>query len=317
MSGAFTLSTDPPTPELERELVTRIAVARRARDELNAGGLTSERRELLQHLTRCGEAAREELVTRNDKLVHAIVHRSITPRHALTFDDLVQEGRRGLLRATASFDPERGYRFTTYATPWVQRFVLEALERDSLIRVPGEAQHDTRMVRAASIALGSNDPNLIAQHIAQDWTSERLARALAPPRVTSLQPARSANRDDQADLIDTLTNHAATDPAERAEEIEARAQLEHALGTLDERSAYVLRARFGFGEDHLSRSDVASALGVTAERVRQIEVASLKRLADLITPHQHHNEPALAPLPSVTEDRAARDAELARSTASA
>ena len=290
---SYYTDTTPLTPERERELARRIIAARDARDALNVGGVTPERRVVLRELVLAGEEAREELLERNHGLVHMIARRYFSEHPSLDYEDVAQEGQQGLLRATGSFDPERGYRFSTYAGPWITRFILEAIERSGTIRVPGEAQRDTREALRVQEDLGSNDPREMLERLGVGWSEERVARALAPPRVMSLSTAVGAAGSERV-LADVLALASAVDPVDHAAEQQLRTRVEGALAGLSERSRFVVRARFGIGHAVLTRQQIAEVLGVTVERVRQLENRALEALSEPLAayaPPAHKENP--------------------------
>ena len=270
------------TPERERELAERIAAARAARDELNAAPPTPGRRAFLRALTEAGESAREELIEHNRGLVHHVVGRYLALHPSLDRDDLVQQGQLGLLRATGSFDPERGYRFSTYAVPWIQRYALEALDRADTIRLSRDARTDRRRLHAARREEPELDLSELAHKLGDGWDVARVDRARGLPSAVSLDTPVGGDAD-AAPLEELVPLATARDPIDHAEAQQLHARLEAALATLDPRSRMVVRARFAPEGEELARQRIAEALHLTAERVRQIENAALVTLQQRLT----------------------------------
>jgi RNA polymerase primary sigma factor len=241
-----------------------------------------EEKELARRVEAGDAAAKERMVNSNLRLVVSIARRYRSPELSLL--DLIQEGTLGLIRAVEKFDWRRGFRFSTYATLWIQQAIQRALANQSrTIRLPVHVvEHQQRVSRAERQLLARTFREPSIAEIAQEarLPEERVAMVRDLPRaVTSLD--RPVGEDDGA----TLGELVAAPTEEPLAELDVSLRndaLEHALAELPERDAQVLRLRFGLGEtEPQTLGDIAATLGVSRERVRQIEAAALRRLAEM------------------------------------
>ena len=243
--------------------------------------LTAEQETSLGRRARKGcEASRERLVTTNLRLVVSVAKRFAN--RGVPILDLIQEGNLGLLKAVDRFDPERGYRFSTYATWWIRQAVARGLAAQGrAVRLPvhaGEALHKALAVAARlRQALGREaTPEEIAQKMGISGAQvARIMNAAVDPLSLDSPIGDldgSALGDVVADVLQARPDHEALDRV-------ARTEVERLLSTLSTRERDVLRLRYGFADDRPhSLEEVARALRVTRERVRQIEKASLTKL---------------------------------------
>ncbi len=251
------------------------------RDIRGLGLLThSEEVELAQRAASGDEWARRRLIECNLRLVISIARRYTSTGVPLV--DLIQEGNLGLMRAAEKFDYQRGCHFGTYATWWIRQAVSRAAgEHSRLIHLPEHVATRLRKVRRVAAQL--------SQENGLDPLPEQIAAAcdMSIEEVTDLlgiieQPVSlDAPVDDEArySLADTLEDSAAPAPAETASQHLLGEELHRALSVLTPRERSVITLRYGIG-DGRSRTllEVGKELGISRERVRQLEVVALMKL---------------------------------------
>ena len=266
--------------EEELDLAMRIERGRWAREEIIQGDITPERREELQRLIEDGWQAREHLIVANSRLVISVAKKYMG--RGVPFLDLIQEGNIGLMRAAKKFDYHRGYKFSTYATWWIRQAVTRALSDQSrTIRVPVHmGDQISRMLRVQ---------HQLKQELSRDPTVEEMAEGLdvSPKKVEHMiQVARRpislqmpiGDEDDDV-LGDFIEDQESPPPDELASQNLLREQLENVLELLPPREARILQLRYGLVDGQvLTLNEVGRKMGVTRERVRQIEAQALNRL---------------------------------------
>ncbi|MEA5077309.1 RNA polymerase sigma factor SigA [bioreactor metagenome] len=268
------------TADEEVELAQRIERGRMAREELARGNVNTRRRIELRKLIEDGWSAREHLITANSRLVISVAKKYMG--RGVPFLDLIQEGNIGLIRATKKFDYRRGHKFSTYATWWIRQAVTRAIaDQGRTIRVPVHmGDQINKLLRIQ---------HQLTQRLGREPTVDELALSLdVPPKKVEnmIQVARrplslETPTDDEEDSVlgDFIEDDEAPPPDESATYNLLREHLEDVLNGLPPREVRILQLRYGLLDGQAyTLEEVGRKMGVTRERVRQIEAQALSRL---------------------------------------
>jgi RNA polymerase primary sigma factor len=276
------------TVEQEIDLAKRIERGQLAREELSQEKISSLRRQELKGWIDDGWLALDLLLKSNSRLVISVAKKHIG--RGVPFLDLIQEGNIGLMRSAKKFDYRRGYKFSTYATWWIRQAITRAVaDQGRTIRIPVHMSDQiSKMFRAK---------HALTQRLGYTPSADQLAGELnlAPSQVKQmLKTARHPLSlempiiiDEDSVLGDFIEDSETPPPDEIATNNLLRQQLETAFSALPAREVRILKLRYGIpdGKRHTLR-EVGEKIGVTRERVRQIEAQALKRLRHPSILHQ-------------------------------
>jgi RNA polymerase primary sigma factor len=247
-----------------------------------------EKKLFLKYKETKDEKIREELVNRNLKLVISIAKKYKGTK--LNFMDLVQEGNFGLMAAIDKYNVELGYKFSTYATYWIRQAISKALvDKNKIVRLPAhivnkiskmrqtEMQLATELNRTPSIEEIANRMQVLPQEVMD----------LKDINLEALSLDIPVGQDEDGTLGDFIEDYKTKSPSKEAEKLDLKEQLLSVMDSLDPREKEVLIKRYGLiTEEPLTLEETGAAMGLSRERIRQIEEKALRKMRNPIRSNQ-------------------------------
>jgi len=258
--------------------------------------LTAEQEVSWGRLVRQGDAhARKIMIESNLRLVVKIARRYTN--RGLPLLDLIEEGNLGLIHAVEKFDPERGFRFSTYATWWIRQTIERGLMNQTrTIRLP------IHVIKEINVFLRA--ARKLSQNLDRDATPEDVAALLDRPldeveRMLGLNERtasvdRPMGPDGDRSLLDSIPDESGRDPSQQLQDANVVEVVKRWIGQLSDKQREVVIRRYGLnGHERATLEEVGAEIGVTRERVRQIQMDALKRLRRILEAEGHGEDSLL------------------------
>lgn len=243
-----------------------------------------QERELAIKAKNGDETAKNDLVKANLKFVVKIA--AHYQNRGLTLSELISEGNMGLIKAIEKYDPDKDIKLISYAVWWIKQKILFALaEKTSLIRVPlgrSNALNKLKSIREKYIAQTGDEPSM--DHLSEESDiSEKLLGniKLQSHDTLSLDDMSYGNKSEETNLLDMVEDTTAEDPKNLYFKEKLHTRIQNSIRNLDNRDAFIIKSYFGLdGYQEKNFAEIADEMGISRERVRQIQKQALRKILD-------------------------------------
>lgn len=244
--------------------------------------LTSDQEQAIgDRITAGDQSAKTELIEANLRLVVSVA-KKYNSNTSIPFLDLVQEGNMGLMHAVEKFDFTRGFKFSTYATYWIKQYIQRAIaDQGRAIRVPVHIVEANNLINRTERQLTQSfgrkaTPEEVAKELEMDM--EKYTSIIEHSK-SLLSMDKTINDDEDTDMNEIVGDSRTENPVEKMRKEATREMIIKVFDSLDEREKEIIMMRYGFDDGEAKTlDDIGELVGLTRERVRQIEIKALRKL---------------------------------------